>query len=98
MKLPKIFRNKYIITSLIFLIYILFLDDTDIFTVYSNLKKRSELVEQNRMIKAKLTENQNALKQLDKLYFLEHYARSKKYFKSVDEDIFVIIPSDSLPQ
>lgn len=50
------------------------------------------------MIKAKLTENQNALKQLDKLYFLEQYARSKKYFKSVDEDIFVIIPSDSLPQ
>lgn len=83
------------VTSLLFVVYVLFLDDTDIFTVYTNLKKRSNLIEQNYVMKEKLAENRLALKNLDKIYYLEHYARSKKFFKANDEDIFVIIPNDS---
>jgi cell division protein FtsB len=71
------------------------LDDTDIFTVYSNLKKRSDLMEQNESIKEKLAGNRLALKHLSDNYYLEHYARSKKFFKAKDEEIFVIIPNDS---
>jgi len=97
-KNSRIFRNKFIITSGIFLVYILFLDDSDIFTVYRNLRKRSDLIQQNKEIKQQLSESQLALRQLDKLNYLEHYARSKKYFKSLDEDIFVIIPKDSVPE
>ncbi|MFM7663558.1 MAG: hypothetical protein ACKO68_03415 [Bacteroidota bacterium] len=96
MNVPKIIRNKYFVTSAVFIIYILFLDDTDIFTVYSNLNKRSNLIEQNEAIKEKLASNRIALQNLDNIYYLEHYARSKKFFKAKDEDIFVIIPNDSI--
>jgi hypothetical protein len=95
-KIPKFLRNKYAITSIVFLVYILFLDDTDIFTVYANIKKRSDLIEQNESIKEKLASNRLALKHLNETYYLEHYARSKKFFKAKDEEIFVIIPNDSV--
>lgn len=95
-KFPKILRNKYAVTALVFLVYVLFLDDTDIFTVYSNIKKRGDLIEQNESIKDKLASNRLALKHLNEIYYLEHYARSKKFFKAENEEIFVIIPSDSV--
>jgi len=95
MKLPKLLRNKFYVTFFLFSVYVLFLDDTDIFTVYANIKKRNDLITQNEVIKEKLASNKLALKQLDQVYYLEHYARSKKFFKAKDEDIFVIIPSNA---
>jgi len=94
-KIQKYIKNKYFITTLIFLLYILFLDDSDMFNMYSNIQKKKELVRQNNEMKEKLKANKYALQNLDKLTFLEHYARSKKYFKRADEDIFVIVPNDS---
>lgn len=95
MKIQKHLKNKYFITTLAFLFYILFLDDSDVFKLYSNIRKKKELVQQNKEMMKKLKANKYALQNLDKLEFLEHYARSNKYFKRADEDIFVIVPNDS---
>ncbi len=72
--------------------YSLFLDDMDIFTIVTNIQKRNELAEQKIVMTDKATEQRNTLKKLRKTYYLEHYARSKKFFKQADEDIFVVIP------
>jgi len=70
----------------------LFLDDMDVFTIVSNLRKRSALVEQNIVMSQKVVDNRITLRKLKKTYFLEQYARSQKFFKQEEEEIFVIIP------
>ena len=89
-KIPVFLKNKYTITIFIFVIYILFLDDTDVFSLVHNLNKRSEISSQNKMMHEQLTKTQYTLKRLSDLNYLESYARSKKFFKKENEEIFVI--------
>lgn len=74
--------------------YILFLDDMDVFTIISNLKKKKELSAQNDRITEELNKTKATLIRLDSISYFEEYARSKKFYKKDDEDIFVIIPKD----
>lgn len=74
--------------------YILFLDDMDVFTIISNLKKKKELSVQNDRITEELNKTKATLIRLDSISYFEEYARSKKFYKKDDEDIFVIIPKD----
>lgn len=74
--------------------YILFLDDMDVFTIISNLKKKKELSAQNDRITDELNKTKATLIRLDSISYFEEYARSKKFYKKDDEDIFVIIPKD----
>ncbi|MFN4909775.1 MAG: FtsB family cell division protein [Flavobacteriales bacterium] len=94
MKISKFLRNKYSITVFIFMGYVLFLDDMDVFTIISHLKKKNELSEQNKRITEELTKTKSTLLRLDSLTYYEEYARSKKFYKKENEDIFVIIPKD----
>jgi hypothetical protein len=89
-KLPSFLKNKYILTVIVFIIYMLFLDDTDVFSLVHNLNKRSELSTQNKVMKKQLSETQRTLRQLHDINYLETYARSKKFFKKENEEIFVI--------
>jgi len=75
--------------------YLLFLDDMDVFSMISNLRKRSTLTEQNKVMHQKVLDSKAILNRLNKTQYLEHYARSAKYFKQKDEEIFVIIPKDN---
>ena len=95
MKIPAYLKNKFIITAILFLLYMFFLDDMDAFKIVSNLRKRNALVEQNMIMKQKVVESRSTLRKLRQVQYLEHFARSKKYFKQIDEDIFVIIPKNS---
>ena len=56
-KIPKFLKNKYSITFIVFLLYSLFLDDLDVFTLYHNLNKRYELHEQNIVMNQQLIES-----------------------------------------
>ena len=89
-KLPSFLKNKYILTVIVFIIYMLFLDDTDVFSLVHNLNKRSEISAQNKVMKKQLLETQKTLRQLHDINYLETYARSKKFFKKENEEIFVI--------
>ena len=86
----KYVRNKYFITSFVFLIYILFLDELDIFMIVSQNRKLNKLEAHKLEMTKQLIETRNALKMLNNINSLEAYARSKKFFKRDDEDIFVI--------
>jgi cell division protein FtsB len=97
-KIPKYLKNKYIITSFLFVSYLLFLDDMDVFSMISNLRKRNALTEQNMLMHQKVIESRATLNRLKKTQYLEHYARSTKYFKQKDEEIFVIIPKGNPKQ
>lgn len=89
-KLPAFAKNKYFITTFVFLVYFLFLDDVDIVKIISQKRKLSKLEYQRETLEKNLKETKYTLRKLKNLNYLEAYARSQKYFKKDDEDIFVI--------
>ncbi|MGY8925743.1 MAG: hypothetical protein ACKVJC_00465 [Flavobacteriales bacterium] len=89
-KILPYFKNKFILASTVFLVYILFLDDNDIFSVISRNSKLKELTSKK---KAMITDLDKTTSILDKLKYqseVEKYARENKFFKKDDEDVFVI--------
>ena len=89
-RILRFLKNKYIITTFIFLIYGLFLDDTDVFSIFHNLNKQNQINTQNQNMTRQLKETKKTLGLLTNINYLETYARSKKFFKQENEDIFVI--------
>ena len=89
-KIPKYLKNKYGLTIFIFLIYVLFLDDLDIFSIISQKQKLNKLEIQRDDMKNQLTSNRSTLRKLNKINYLEAYARSEKFFKKENEEIFII--------
>ena len=83
-------KNKFIITSLVFVSYILFIDSHDIFFISNQKNKLNELETRNRKMKKQLSGTSNILTKIKNLDYLEAYAREKKFFKKADEEIFVI--------
>jgi proteasome assembly chaperone (PAC2) family protein len=83
-------KNKFIITSLVFLTYIIFIDDNDIFFITNQNEKLSELEIRNEEMKKKLDETKSILNKIKDMDFLEAYARETKFFKRDNEEIFVI--------
>jgi len=86
----KYVKNKYVITSFVFLIYILFLDDMDVFMLVNQNSKLNKLESHKNEMTIQLQETREQLKMLNNINTLEAYARSEKFFKQKDEDIFVI--------
>ena len=84
-KILPYFKNKFILASTVFLVYILFLDDNDIFSVISRNSKLKELTSKK---KAMITDLDKTTSILDKLKYqseVEKYARENKFFKTDDE-------------
>lgn len=78
------------ITSVIFVLYALLLDDWDVFHLIKQNIKLNELNQQREATKLKLIQAQATLKKLQSQTGLEAFAREEKFFKKNDEDIFVI--------
>ncbi len=89
-RIPSFLKNKFIFTGILFVMYALFLDDMDIFSILRYQNKLSQL-EQNKLeLELQLEETKQTLEELKNLSGKERYAREKKFFKKDDEDIFVI--------
>ncbi len=84
------FKNKYVLTVTVFVLYGLFLDDVDVFTIVRQKSKLSQLEQQNTFVLKQLRETRYTLDQLKFPSEIERYAREKKLFKKDDEDVFVI--------
>lgn len=84
------FKNKFIIATLIFLIFTLFLDENDIFTIISTKRKLQILENKKEIYSEQLNATTTTLKRLKYKSEVERFARENKFFKKDDEDIFVI--------
>ena len=83
-------KNKYFLTLFIFFVYTLFLDDFDVFVIISQKNKLNHLKEQRDEMHNQLIISKDIYKKLKHINYLESYARSKKFFKKDNEEIFVI--------
>lgn len=89
-RIPSYLKNKYIIAITVVLVYTLFLDDHDVFTMLRNKHKLNKISELKQETSEKLEKTRNTLNKLNNLSEIEKFAREKKFFKRDDEDIFVI--------
>jgi len=87
-----IFKNKYFLVSLAFLVWMIFFDKNDLFSQYQYHEQVNKL-KQERDFYQKETEK--VRKDLDELTsnpkMLEKFAREKYFMKKDNEDIFVIV-------
>jgi cell division protein FtsB len=90
----RILSNKFLITGVLFLVWVLFFDSNSLTDWY---KVRRNVVEQERQIKYYRHEIISIDKQLNELNSnldsLEKFARERYFFKMPDEEIFVTTPS-----
>jgi len=84
------FKNKFIFTTCLFVVYILFLDDIDIFTIINQQRKLNGIMESKAELSVKLEKTKNTLRELRYPSELENYAREEKLFKKENEEIFVL--------
>ena len=86
----RVFKNKYILTVTIFSFFALFLDEYDIFTLFSQKSKLSKIQADQQAVAYKLKETKKTLKELKYSAALERYAREQKLFKKDNEDVFIV--------
>ena len=90
-KLPAPLRNKYLITFIVFLVWIFFIDKFDIITQIKMNKEFKQLKQQQEFYKQEIEKDST------KIYNLnnnpeeqERFARERFLMKKENEDLFII--------
>ncbi len=95
---PSWLKNKYTLTVIGFVVWMLFFDDRDVYNTY--FKQRSELntLQENKIyFEKQITATRRELDQLKiTAATIEKYAREKYLMKRDNEDLFVVEPKKQL--
>ncbi len=87
----KFIKNFYAVTTVSFLLWILFFDANSILFCWQMDKKRKELKKQEEFYQSEIQRIEKILKILSSdTAQLEKFAREKYFFKRKGEDIFLI--------
>lgn len=93
-KVPSFLKNKFFIAFAAFVIWIAFLDKTNLMSQYQFQSEVNKLESQKEFfiqeIKQTKEEQQELLSSPEKL---EKFAREKYYMKKDNEDLFIITPA-----
>ena len=91
-KVPEIFRNKYIITILIFIIWLVLLDSNNLVSRYKDMRELRRLRSDKEYYLKKIETDQKKLRELKTDdHNLEKFAREQYKMKSPDEDLYIIL-------
>ena len=92
-KLAPILKNKYLLTSIFFLIWLIFFDRNDIYSQLTYRKELKKLELDKEYYLKEIEQNKLDMKELmsDPAH-LEKYAREHYMMKKDSEEIFLIIP------
>jgi len=90
-RLFNLFRNKYFLVSVAFIVYMIFFDKNDLFSQYQYYQQVSKLKQERDFY---LKETTKVNKDLEELTSdpkqLEKFARERYLMKKDNEDVFVI--------
>lgn len=87
----KYLLNKYAITGLAFMVYLLFVSNNDLFTQYKNIQTLNKLEQEQQELLETMESNRNKLTQLSTdMDMLERFARENYRMKKPNEVIYVI--------
>ena len=87
-----IIRNKFVLTTLIFIVWMLFFDQNSIISRVSLAKNIRELKQQKEYLQEEISENRENINELQSsAENLEKFAREEYMMKKSDEDIFIVV-------
>ncbi len=91
-RIPKIFKNFFFVVGALFLVFMLFISDSNLFTQVKLTRKLNKLEQEKRFYTDKIKEVEKDREELlsDKA-LLEKFAREKYLMKKESEDIYVIV-------
>ena len=91
-RIPAWLKNKYVLTSLFFAVWILFIDDRDFITTHFRHQKELHKLEARKVyFEEQIMTVRKELNQLkSNPAILEKYAREKYLMKRDNEDLFVV--------
>ena len=85
-------RNKYVITGLVFIVWIGFFDQNNLVDRFSLNKRINDLEKQRAHYKAEIEDNVNRMEELNGSHEnLEKFAREQYLMKKSDEELFIVI-------
>ena len=91
----RIVRNKYLLTGVVFLVWITFFDGNSLADLYRVAVNIAEQENQKEYYKVEVKSINEKLNELDSnLDSLEKFASAQYYFKEKDEEIFIVVPKD----
>ena len=94
-KVPEWLKNRYALTIISFVVWMLFFDSNDAFMLYKLRSELNTIKSEKEYFEEQILETRadldNLLNDNDKL---EKFAREKYLMKNADEDIFVIVVED----
>jgi len=91
-KIPQAFRNKYILTVIIFLIWILLFDSNNLIARYKEMKELHKLKTDREYYKNRIESDRQKLHELKTdNHNLEKFAREQYRMKKPDEDLYIIL-------
>ncbi|CAN5499478.1 septum formation initiator family protein [soil metagenome] len=96
-KYAYLYTNKYLIASLIFLVWLLFFDRNDLFSQLSYRKDLKKIKAEKEYYLEEIDENKKDMKELmSDPEHLEKYAREHYLMKKDNEEIFLVLPDSNI--
>ncbi|MBI35608.1 MAG: septum formation initiator [Flavobacteriales bacterium] len=89
-KIPPAFKNKYLITGLLFSIWICFFDHYNFIFHAELIQQKKELKNDLNRLKIETAKNKMFLRNMNNNEFMEKYAREHYLMKKKGEDIFML--------
>ncbi len=94
-RLLNLLKNKYFITSIAFVLWMLFFDRNDVATQYSYQNQKNNLEEEKNFY---MTENEKIESTLKNIRYnaeeVQRIAREKYKMKKEKEDIYIVVHKD----
>ncbi|MDX2301947.1 MAG: septum formation initiator family protein [Microscillaceae bacterium] len=99
MKIPKIFKNFFVLSSLLFVVWILFLDTNDLITQYRRKQKTRQLIQEKKYYEQQIKQIEKGYRELlNNPRILEKFAREKYFLKRDKEDVYIIVEEEAKTQ
>jgi cell division protein FtsB len=91
-KIPSAFRNKYLLTTLIFVLWLLLFDSNNLIARYKMIRDLHKLRSDKEYYQIKIEEDRKKLHELKTdNHNLEKFAREQYLMKKPDEDLYIIL-------
>jgi cell division protein DivIC len=95
-KLPPVFRNKYVLTIIIFVVWVTLLDSNNLISRFKEMSELHKLKIDREYYIKKIEDDKQKLHELKTdNHNLEKFAREQYHMKKADEDLYLILtPSE----
>ena len=86
----KFLSNKYVLITLVFIVWMLFFDENSYLTQRDLNKEKFKLEKSIKYYNKEITKDKKVIKQLKDSNQLEKYGRETYFFKRDNEDVYII--------